>query len=294
MTTYYEKLVLQRTGLATLNETLQDWTAVLNQILDSPAIRLRSAEDMSRMAVFVDGPPPLDRTNWNYSYVSYYVHGAALGLALDLALREHTGGRRTLDDFMRTMWVHHGRRGGAPVGTVAAPYTIDDVRARLAEVSGDTAFADGFIARYVQGHDTPDFARLLALAGLRVRRGAPGRGSLGPVPLARAGSHLRIAAPLAPGSPLAEAGVAQDDEILAVDGHEVTGPDVLERETQKHAPGSRLTLQVLARGAEIPHAVDVQVIEPPSVAILPAESIGEALTSEQRAFRESWLSSRAH
>ena len=292
LTTYYEKLVLQRTRLATLSETLQEWSAVLNQVLGSPAIRRRSAEAMSRMAPFVDGPRPLDRTNWNYSYLSYYVHGAALGLALDLSLREHTGGRHTLDDFMRAMWLHHGRPGGAPVGTVAAPYTMDDVRARLAEVSGDAAFADAFIAKYVQGHDTPDFAHLLALAGLRVRKAAPGRGSLGQVPLVRSGSGLRIAAPLAPGSPLGDAGVAEDDEIVAVDGHEVTGPDVLEREIQRHAPGSRLALQFVPRGAGAPRTVDVSVIEYPVVVIAPAESLGEALTPEQRAFRDSWLSKR--
>ena len=81
---------MHRAGLSTLTETIQEWSAVLNQVLGSPARLFRSAEDMSRMAPLVDGPRSLDRTNLNYSYLSYYLHGAALGLALDLALREHT------------------------------------------------------------------------------------------------------------------------------------------------------------------------------------------------------------
>jgi predicted metalloprotease with PDZ domain len=264
----------------------------VNQVLSSPARRFRSAEDMSRMAPFVDGPQTLVRTNWNYSYLSYYVHGAGLGLALDLALREHTGGRRSLDDFMRAMWSHHGRPGGAPVGTVQAPYTVGDVRARLQEVAGDAAFGDGFVARYVQGRDAPDYAHLLALAGLRLRSAAPDRAWIGPLPLERRGRRLRIAAPLAPGMPLYDAGLDQDDELLAVDGRELTGVDVLERAIQRHAPGGRLTLLVLPRGTSAPRTVEATLIEDPLIAIVPAESLGEVLTPEQRAFRVSWLSTR--
>ncbi len=292
VTTYYEKLVLQRTGLATLNETLHDWSAVVNQVLGSPALRFRSAEDMSRMAPLVDGGAPLDPTNWNYSYLSYYVHGAGLGLALDLGLREHTDGHRSLDDFMRAMWTHHGRPVGTPVGTVAAPYTIDDVRARLAEVAGDTAFGDAFVARYVQGREAPDYAHLLALAGLRLGKAAPGRASMGPLPLESRGSRLRIAAPLIPGTPLYEAGAAQDDEILAIDGRDVAGVDVLEREVQRHAPGTRVAVRILPRGASAARTVDVTLVEQPWLAIVPVESLGEAVTAGQRAFRDAWLSSR--
>ena len=90
---------------------------------------------------------------------------------------------------------------------------------------------------------------------------AAGRASIGPIPLEQRGSRLRIAAPVAPGTPLYEAGVAEDDEIVAVGGRELTGPDVLEREIQKHTPGSHLALTVLPRGASEPRTVDVTLIE---------------------------------
>ena len=292
LTTYYEKLVMQRAGLSTLQETLQEWSTVLNSVLGSPALQFHSAEDMSRMAPLVDGPRTLDRTNLNYSYLSYYVHGAALGLALDLELRQHTGGERSLDDFMRAMWVHHGRPGGSPVGTVAAPYTIDDVRARLAEVAGDGAVGTAFLERYVQGREAPDFARLLAPAGLRLWKVLPGRASIGPVPLERRGSRLRIAAPVAPGTPLYAAGVAEDDELLSVAGHELPGPEVLAREIQRRAPGDHLPLGVLTRGETTPRTADVTLVEDARVEIVPVESLGEALTPDQRRFRESWLATR--
>jgi predicted metalloprotease with PDZ domain len=112
------------------------------------------------------------------------------------------------------------------------------------------------------------------------------------VPLQRRGSRLRIAAPVAPGTPLYEAGMAEDDEIVSVAGHELTGPDVLAREIERHAPGDRLALRVVPRGASTPRAVDVTLVEDGRVEIAALESLGEALTPDQRRFRESWLTTR--
>jgi DUF1680 family protein len=93
---------------------------------------------MSRMAVFTDGPAPLDRTNWHYSYLSYYVHGAALGLGLDLALRTRwrsalssvfdvrvRRGRGARLSFRRPSWASSVsvRLNGAPV----SPADVDGV-----------------------------------------------------------------------------------------------------------------------------------------------------------------------
>ena len=50
---------------------------------------------------------------------SYYRRGQLLGLALDLALRGATSGRRGLDDVMRLLWRRYGSKGrGYPDGAV--------------------------------------------------------------------------------------------------------------------------------------------------------------------------------
>ena len=54
---------------------------------------------------------------------------------------------------MRAMWQAHGKPGGPQPGLVGKPYTLKDARDRLAEVSGDRAFADGSSAKYIEGHD---------------------------------------------------------------------------------------------------------------------------------------------
>ena len=173
VTSYYELLVMHRARLQSLSETLTDFAALINQVTNSPARRIRSAQEMSRLAPFVDAAVAVDRTNWGNTFISYYTWGAAIGLGLDLALRDRTDGRVTLDDFQRDLWTTFGKPGGRQPGFVDRPYTSEDVTARLAAVSGDAAFAEEFINRYVAGHEVPDYERLLSRAGLALVARSP-------------------------------------------------------------------------------------------------------------------------
>jgi predicted metalloprotease with PDZ domain len=112
---------------------------------------VRSAEDMSRMAVFIDGGRTADRTNWSETVISYYTFGAAIATALDLTLRERSDSRITLDDYMRAMWRSYGKPSGGREGYVDRPYTIADAEATLAEVSGVRRSRDS--SRNIQGHE---------------------------------------------------------------------------------------------------------------------------------------------
>ena len=50
-------------------------------------------------------PTSIDQTNFANTYISYYTWGTALGVGLDLTLRDRTDGKVTLDDFMRALWI---------------------------------------------------------------------------------------------------------------------------------------------------------------------------------------------
>src|SRR5206468_8059867 len=149
-TQYYGPLALQRAGLVELAST----AATLNGLIEAvsgPGHLVRSAEEMSRMAAFIDGGRAIDRTNWSITNISYYPFGGAIALALDLTLRDRSDGRLSLDDFMRAMWRTFGRPGGAREGYVDRPYTMADAEETLASVSGDRAFARDFFSRFIQG-----------------------------------------------------------------------------------------------------------------------------------------------
>ena len=124
---------------------------------------------MSRLAPLVDGSPNGDRSIPGGGYVSYYTWGEALGVGLDLTLRDRSDGRVTLDDYMRVLWTRFGRSVSPRVGYVASPYTLADLKQVLADVSGDESFATQFFADFIEGRDVPDYARLLSRAGFVLR-----------------------------------------------------------------------------------------------------------------------------
>src|SRR5204863_6727740 len=154
-------LALSRAGLVDLKSTAEQFTEMISATVISPGREFRSAEEMSRMAPFVDGGRTNDPTNWATTVISYYPFGGAIALALDLTLRDRSNGRISLDDYMRSLWRTFGKPGGSREGYVDHPYTAADAEGILAEVSSDRAFAHEFFSRYIEGHDVADYPRLL-------------------------------------------------------------------------------------------------------------------------------------
>ncbi|HWW11985.1 MAG TPA: M61 family peptidase, partial [Brevundimonas sp.] len=145
-TNYYGPLAIRRAGLSTVDRFLAEIGGQANVIVNTPARSYGSPQEMSLRAPFVDAAASIDPTNPNI-FTSYYTYGAALALTLDLTLRQRFEGL-TLDDYMRQMWRTHGRTEKA--------YTPDDLRAGLAEVTGDPAFAQAFFDASVRGSELPD------------------------------------------------------------------------------------------------------------------------------------------
>jgi predicted metalloprotease with PDZ domain len=287
-TQYYGGLVMQRTGLASLDATVRTIGNTVDAVLNDPGRRLNSAVDMSRLAPFSDAATSIDRTNLSNTFISYYTYGSAVALALDLSLRERSNGRISLDDYMRALWRKYGRPGGPQPGLVANPYTLRDARATLAEVAGDAAFADAFFDRYVEGRDVADYARLLQQAGLVLRKRNPDAAWLGPVTLDPSG---RVSSLVQPGTPAIDAGFDQDDVITAVDGKRPAGASTLESIVRTHKPGDRVTI-AFTHPDGTPGSGVVTLAEDPSVEAVTLESTGGVPTAAQQAFRAAWLGSK--
>jgi predicted metalloprotease with PDZ domain len=81
-TSYYGPLTLHRAGLVDFGWLLPRLSGMVNGVATAPARLVRSAEEMSHMAAFIDGGQTTDRTNWSTTVISYYSYGAAIGLVL--------------------------------------------------------------------------------------------------------------------------------------------------------------------------------------------------------------------
>ena len=91
-------------------------------------------------------------------------------------------------------------------------------------------------------------------------------------------------------SPLYKAGVAQDDQLVNLDGVALTSTGHWDEALARHKPGDRVPLRFVRRSGETVNAT-LTLEEDPRMEIVPVEKAGGTLTDDQRRFRESWLGS---
>jgi predicted metalloprotease with PDZ domain len=285
-TQYYGQLLLGRAGYSDEKRTVAGLGRLADAVINGSGRQFRSPVEMSHMAPFVDAARSIDPTNFSTTFISYYTYGGAVALGLDLSLRDKTNGTVTLDDFMRSMWQTFGKPGGPAPGLVGRPYALTDLRDRLAEVSGDRAFADNFYTHYMIGRDVVDYVKLFARAGVVLRTRNAGRPWAG-LPFSRDGSS-RVGDLVAPGTPAYDAGLDADDVITAVEGTPVTTFAQVQDAINAHKPGDTLTVEFKRRtGATVTAKMTLK--EDPSLEAVMIEDTGGTPTAEQKAFRESWL-----
>src|SRR5688572_3540704 len=130
-TSYYGPLVMRRAGLYSDADFVREMGGAINTVLTSPGRQFRSPVEMSQMAPFQDAAVSVDPTNFDNTFISYYTWGEAIALGLDLALRDRSESRVTLDDFMRALWTRFGVTAARAAGQVAATYTIADLKTML-------------------------------------------------------------------------------------------------------------------------------------------------------------------
>ncbi len=279
-TSYYDDLTLKRASIIDLDRYSRDITGSLDVIVNAPGRRTFSPVGMSEQAVFVDAAVSIDPTNRENTYASYYPYGAVLALGLDLSIRERYP-ERSLDDFMRGLWRAYGRN--------EVPYRLSDLETMLAEVT-EAAFARDYFDRFIESGELPDFERLLALAGLELRRPRTNEVWLG-ARLELEGSDLRIATRPLAGSPLYEAGADRGDRVLELDGRAVGTDRSLSEALQSCSPGDRISIVFDKRGERRDAKIVLQ--GDPAIEVIPFEEAGREVSPAVARFRESWLSSRA-
>jgi len=282
VTTYYSYLFLLRAGIWSRADFLSHLADEIRTLEGEPGRRLMSAESSSFHAWFYDRSPQMQETNFANSTISYYNKGSVLGLLLDLEIRGHTRGEKSLDDLLRLLYQQFDQ---APAEGYYGPghgYREEDILAAASQVAGSDLRT--WFARFVQGTDELPYAETLARAGLRLRVAvAPGSPpSLG-VLTQRLDRGLRITA-VRPGQAADRAGLATGDILLAVDNLSLATVELNNR------------LKIYPPGAEVPFTVErfgreqlvTVTLDPPPLNIYALEDLPGA-TAEQKDIRKAWL-----
>lgn len=287
-TSYFDDLFIRRAGLTTDSAYAANLGGLVSTVISDPARQYHSPMEMSQLAPFVDAATSVDPTNLGNTFLSYYTWGAAIGLGLDLTIRQRFAGK-TLDGFMRLMWMRHGRNT-APF-TILDPYTVDDLELALGDYTGSRQFARDFFANYVRGRDVVDYTPLLAQAGMLLRRRNPSASFLGFVQLDIDSTGALVRAPTPPGSPLYAAGVESGDRIITIAGTPITSDEAWTEIEAAHRTGEVSPLVLERHGART--TTEVTFASDPRLELVLFESVGQQPTATELKFRRDWFGSRA-
>lgn len=281
-TQYYGPLAIRRAGEMPLDAYLASLGGTLDFIVNNSARRYGSPQEMSLRAPFVDAAASIDPVNERI-FASYYPYGAVVALALDLTLRQRGS---DLDAYMRLLWQRNGvaQRNFAPV----KPYTPADLEAGLAELTRDPAFAKAFFDAHVRGSALPDFAPLLAQAGLVLRPADASRAWIGTTNVTGGGDEpVTLGEIPVPGSPLYAAGLTRGDTITALDGKPVATPADFRTALAALKPGQPVAITFTTRAG--PGSATLTPVADPRLTIVTLEKAGGTPTTDQLAFRRAWL-----
>ncbi|MEM8634088.1 MAG: M61 family peptidase [Pseudomonadota bacterium] len=276
-TSYYGPLTIRRAGEDTVDEYLASLGGTLSRIINAPGRNLRGPQGMSLQAPFVDAATAVDRANFDNTFVSYYPYGAIIALALDLSLRaDHN---TTLDDYMRLLWQVFGK--------TEIPFTNENLKLALIDISGDAAFAESFFANYIESGDLPDFTPLFAAAGLDLSLANPDESWIGPINVETNGNEVTLSRPTLRATPLYLAGLDRDDEIISIGRIDIDSENDIELALRDTAPGDVRPITYRQRG--ITRTSSLTIAANPELKLSRIETAGGRLTRAQRRFRLAWL-----
>lgn len=107
-TSYYDDVMLARAGRLNEEAYLKSMGRNIAQVMKGPGRLNQSVADSS-----FDAWTKYYRQDENApnAIVSYYTKGSLVALCIDAAIRQQTGGQKSLDDVMRLMWQRKGLTG---------------------------------------------------------------------------------------------------------------------------------------------------------------------------------------
>jgi predicted metalloprotease with PDZ domain len=234
VTSTYASFAMVRTGLWTHDQFYSDLGEQFTMLEAHPARLWQSAEESS-LDTWLD---KYDYYNTPQVSISYYNKGQILGVMLDLAIRDATNNRKSLDDVLRAMnqdYAHRSRYYDDSAG----------VEQEVEKVSG-RSFKD-FFARYVSGTSEIPYNDFLRAAGLQAETYQRDMADLG-FEISRAPDGSAAISSVTPGSGAERAGLQTGDVVLQIEGRPF-GRSAM-RLLFQHSPGDTIKVRIQRNGSE--------------------------------------------
>lgn len=273
-TSYYDDLALVRSGVISQQEYFDILAKTINSVQNTPG-RLRQSVAQSSFEAWTKYYRQ-DENSPN-AIVSYYIKGALVALLIDLALRQASAGKKSLDDVMRYLWSEFGHCASAGIGEeqmsqIIINATAVDLSRELEQWTHSTKELP--VADFLEPFGltlTHKKASMLASQGIRTRT---------------EGTVLKVTHVLSD-SEMERAGACAGDELVAIDGLRVTASS-FESQLVRYGVGERFELTVFRHDAL--HTLSVLRADLLNECGIKAQE--KALKSAQK-LRAAWLGEEA-
>ena len=278
-TSYYTSLILCRAGIITPQQYVEGLSETLNYVWNSPARKFFNPIEMSYQAPFVDAATSVDPTNRENTFISYYSYGSALGLALDLSLRNQKG-NLNLDDFMKQVWKNYGKK--------EIPYSVANLQEELGRYAGKK-FAEDFFGSYIYQSHEPDYRKLFESVGIEYSLANPGKLTIGVAFSNRTGDDAGVLISTYPviGSSAYKASLTKGDVITAIDGVAVKSAEEVDVMLAETPRGNTLEITYERFGKE--NTATLLPLENQNMKTTLFESVDKSVGETTLNRRDNWL-----
>jgi predicted metalloprotease with PDZ domain len=238
ITSYFDDLLLVRSGLCTTYEYLVRLTANIQAVQNAPG---RLVQDLAGASwdTWIKHYRP-DENSHN-SRISYYLKGCVLAWLLDARVRCHSNNQVSLDDIVRNLWSEYRHTGYslADFEDVVEAMSNSEIRQWLDEQVRNAADLDLSIAlqhfglRFQQLPESESAFKSVT----KVWIGSESTPTEGKLYVRRVFRN----------SPSDRAGLNVDDELISFDGYRVT-PDTWPSRLEVYEPDDQIELLISRRG----------------------------------------------
>lgn len=257
ITSYYDKLLVRRSGLMTAKQYLAGLSEQIKELQTTPGRNVQSLSHASVDAWIEFYRPDENSVN---SSISYYLKGSLVAWLLDAEIRFATNDQKSLDDVMRAMFADHADEG----------YSSEDFRKMASSIAGQEMTE--WFTSHVDGVDELDYRRAMELYGLhwaidddpttrddsdRSKDKNSSAGDEGDddetakwemgIQTRERDGNLIVDKVLADG-PAAAAGMNVDDELVAVAGYRVSGTTLRQQLAAVVEPDKSVDVVIARRG----------------------------------------------
>jgi predicted metalloprotease with PDZ domain len=206
-TSYYDELILRRTGFYTEEEFLAKLQSSINYVEGTPGSRVQPVAHASFDAWVKAYRPNENSSN---TTMTYYSRGSVLASLIDAIIIADSDGKKCLDHFMQQLYTtyYEGLKRG---------FSEAEFKAELAKFVGKNM--DDFFAKYVDGTEVIPYKEFYGPVGLNVQDVTTNNPSFG-ASVREEGGKVMVKS-VRFGSSAEDAGISVGDEIIGCNAYRV-------------------------------------------------------------------------